>query len=88
MSFGKKSGCDSSVGLRHGVAIDHSSDVTGIARHLLTAHMMSWTRDPVLRVFARVTKYVFVHLRACWKIDMAHHALFESNTTHGLFVTS
>lgn len=64
MSFSKESGSDSGIGLGHRVAIDHSTDVARVAGHLLTAHMVGWTCDPVLRIFAGITKNVFVHLGA------------------------
>ncbi len=88
MSLGEKGGCDSGVGLGHRVAINHSSDVAGVTWHLLAAHVMSGASYPVLRVLALVAKDVLVHLSTSWEVNMAHHALLESNATQSSLVTS
>lgn len=70
------------VGLGHGVAIDHSTDVASVAWHLLLANVVSGARNPVLRVTAAVAKNVFVHLSTRWQVNSALHALFESDSAH------
>ena len=57
-----------------------------VTRHLLTAYHVSWACDPVLRVLAQVAEDVFVHLGAGWEVSLAHHALFESDSSHVVLV--
>jgi len=39
---------DLGVGLGHGIAVDHATDVARVAWDLLAADHVGWTRDPVL----------------------------------------
>lgn len=76
------------VGLGHSVAIDHATDVTRVAWHLLLANVVGWARDPILRVFAAVAEDVLVHLSARRQVHLALHALLEGNATHIGFVAT
>ena len=82
MVLRKESGCDLGVGLRHSVAIDHTTDVTCITWHLLATDHMCRASHPVLGPFAIRAVHVLVHLSARWQVNLAHHALFERNSTH------
>ena len=75
----EKRGCNACVGLRHGVFIDHSAHMAGVAWHLLTTHMVSGAGNPILREFAVVAIDVFVHLGTAGQINYAHHALLKSD---------
>ena len=86
--LGEKCGSNSGIGLRHGVFIDHTAHVACVARDLLATHLMSGTRNPVLRVLAQVTINVFVHLGASREVNNTHHALLEGNTAEVLLNTS
>ena len=79
---------DLSVRLAHGVLVDHSADVTSVAWDLLAADHVRGTGDPVLRELAAVAEDILVHLGTGWQIDMAHHALLESDAADvGLIAT-
>ena len=49
---------------------------------------MRRARDPIDRVPACGSKDVFVHFSARWEIELPLHALFESNATHSLLISS
>ena len=53
-----------------------------VAWDLLSAHLMSGSRNPVLGVLAQVTIDVFVHLGASRKVHDTHHALLEGYAAH------
>ena len=50
--------------------------MASVAWDLLATHLVGGASDPVLGVLAKVAEYVFVHLGARGKVDLAHHALF------------
>ena len=88
MVLREKSGRDLGVGLRHSVAIDHTADVSRVAGYLLATNHVCRAGHPVLGPFACRAVHVFVHLGACWQVNLAHHALFERNSAHiGLVAT-
>jgi len=53
-----------------------------VTRHLLAAHHVCRTRDPVFSVLTRIAVYIRVHFRASRKVDLTHHTLLESNAAH------
>ena len=79
--LGGQGGGDLGVGLGHGVAIDHTADVSSVAWYVLLANVVGRASNPILRMLATVAKDVLVHLSARGQVHGALHALLESNST-------
>ena len=88
MLFGKECGGDLGVGLGHGVAIDHTSHMPRITWHLLASNHVCGTCHPVLRPLTLRPVDILVHLSTSWQVDLAHHALFESDSAHIDFIAT
>lgn len=60
-------GCgDASIGLRHAVFVYHATHVTSVAWHLLSAHVVRRTGNPIDRMFGVVAEDVSVDLGVRW----------------------
>ena len=88
MTLGEEGSSDTGVGLGHGIAVDHATNVASVTRDLLSAHLVGRASDPVHGELAGVAEDIFVHFGAGGEIDMAVHALLQGNAAHVLFVAA
>jgi len=86
--LGEKCRGDLSVGLRHGVPVDHATHVTSVAWHLLSTNHMSRACHPVSRPFALRAINILIHFGTRRQVNLPHHALSEGNATHVLLIAA